>query len=114
MAHILVSGLIFAFAAYLLSKHFGSLPLLNRLILVPPESGGGEAAVSTGPGDQSAVRVGSCGVAVSYLRPAGKARFGTQYVDVVTEGAFITKGSQVEVLEIRGNRVVVDKVDRTA
>ncbi|MHC4180893.1 MAG: NfeD family protein, partial [Planctomycetota bacterium] len=58
---ILVSGLIFVVAAYLLSKHFGSLPLLNRLVLAPPESGGGEAAVSTGPGDQSAVQVGSCG-----------------------------------------------------
>lgn len=110
---ILVSGLVFASAAYLLSRYFGSLPILNRLVLVPPESGGGKSAVSTGPGDQSAVQIGSCGTAVSALRPAGKARFGNQYVDVVTDGEFITKGSQVEVLEIHGNRVVVGQADST-
>lgn len=107
---ILVSGVIFAVAAYMLSRHFGALPMLNRLVLDPPESGG-ESAVSTGPGDPSAVQLGSRGTAVSALRPAGKARLGKQYVDVVTEGEFITKGSRVEVLEIHGNRVVVGEVE---
>ena len=96
-----------------MSKHFGSLPLLNRLVLVPPQSPG-ESVVSTGPGDQSAVRVGSCGVAVSALRPAGKARFGKQYLDVVTDGEFIAKGGRLKVLEIHGNRVVVGEADGTA
>jgi membrane-bound serine protease (ClpP class) len=107
---MLVSGLIFAGTAYVLSKHFGSFPLLNRLVLVPPDSGGGQGTVSSESGHRAAVRVGSCGVAVSALRPAGKARFGDQYLDVVTEGAFITKGSRVEVFEIYGNRVVVGEV----
>jgi membrane-bound serine protease (ClpP class) len=110
---ILVSGLVFAVVAYLLSRHFGSLPLLSRLVLVPPNSPGSNQGAGA-PGDsQSAVQVGSRGVAVSTLRPAGKARFGRQYVDVVTEGEFITKGSPVEILEIHGNRVVVGEVDRT-
>jgi len=109
---ILLSGLVFTVAAYLLSRHFGSLPLLSRLVLVPPNSpGGDQAAGSPGGGGSSAVQVGSRGVAVSTLRPAGKARFGRQYVDVVTEGAFIAKGSPVEILEIHGNRVVVGEVE---
>jgi len=108
---ILVAGVIFAVAAYMLSKHFGALPMLNRLVLDPPELGVGKSAVSAGPGDQSPVQLGSRGTAVSALRPAGKARFGKQFVDVVTEGAFITKGSRVEVLEIHGNRVVVGQLD---
>jgi membrane-bound serine protease (ClpP class) len=108
---ILVSGVVVAVAAYLLSRHFGSLPLLSRLVLAPPQSDGGKAEASPVGGDRGAVQVGSCGVALSTLRPAGKARFGNQYVDVVTEGDFITKGSRVKVLEIRGNRVVVSEVD---
>jgi membrane-bound serine protease (ClpP class) len=114
LAVILVSGLLFAVAAYLLSRHFGSLPILNRLVLVPPDSPGGDQGPgSPAGGDQSAVQIGSCGVALSTLRPAGKARFGNQYVDVVTEGDFITKGTRIEVLEIHGNRIVVGKVDGT-
>ena len=47
------------------------------------------------------------GVALTPLRPAGRAQFGERFVDVVTEGDFINSGSQVEVLAVHGNRVVV-------
>ncbi len=107
---LLVSGLIVAVAAYLISKHFGALPLVNRLVLVPPDLDSGAAGVAAGKEGGSAVGIGSRGVALSTLRPAGKARFGSQHVDVVTEGDFITKGSPVEILEIHGNRVVVGQV----
>ena len=110
---ILLSGLAFACAAYFLSRYFGSLPILGRLVLVPPGSAGsGTDAVA--PGGQSTVRIGSRGTAVSALRPAGKARFGKHYIDVVTDGEFITKGSRVEVREIHGNRIVVGPAEETA
>ena len=51
--------------------------------------------------------VGQEGVALTALRPAGRARFGNQMVDVVTDGAFIASGAAVAVLEVHGNRVVV-------
>ena len=47
------------------------------------------------------------GVAVTPLTPGGRAKFGEQLVDVVTEGNFIDPGAQVEVLSVNGNRVVV-------
>jgi len=50
---------------------------------------------------------GEVGVALTPLRPAGRARFGEQIVDVVTEGGFIEPGDRVEVLEVHGSRVVV-------
>ena len=53
--------------------------------------------------------VGQRGVAVSPLRPAGRARFGEEIVDVVTEGDFFVPGETVEVLVVEGNRVVVQK-----
>lgn len=51
--------------------------------------------------------VSQAGVAVTPLRPSGRAKFGEQLVDVVTEGNFIDPGAQVEVLSVNGNRVVV-------
>lgn len=51
--------------------------------------------------------VGKRGTASSPLRPAGTAEIDGEWVDVVTEGAFVTRGSEIEVLRVHGNRVVV-------
>jgi len=49
-------------------------------------------------------------VARSMLRPAGKAVFEGKLFDVVTEGDIIEKESKIEIIEVRGNRIVVQKV----
>ncbi|MEW6755677.1 MAG: NfeD family protein [Candidatus Latescibacterota bacterium] len=51
--------------------------------------------------------LGQLGETVSALRPAGRARFGTDVVDVVSEGGFIDRGEAVQVLRLAGNSVVV-------
>jgi membrane-bound serine protease (ClpP class) len=38
------------------------------------------------------------------------ARFGEQYVDVVTEGNFIPAGARLQVIEVEGTRIVVKEV----
>jgi len=55
-------------------------------------------------------RIGDIGVSAGPLRPTGKARFGGELVDVVTQGEFLGGGARVEVIERRGNRVVVRAV----
>ncbi|MEE2658293.1 MAG: NfeD family protein [Candidatus Latescibacterota bacterium] len=65
-----------------------------------------ESGYHSGP-EALAGLVGEQGTASTDLRPAGRAQFGEQAVDVVTEGDFITAGATVKVLEVRGNRVVV-------
>ena len=57
--------------------------------------------------DARKVKVGELGRAATFLRPAGKARFGERDIDVVTEGEFIEKDARVKILAIKGNRVVV-------
>ena len=106
---IFLSGGTFVAAAVMFSRHFGSIPLFNKLAIQPPDA--------TDPAEGSAgqrlnLQVGNTGIADSLLRPAGKARFADRYVDVVTEGAFITKGSPVKIIEITGNRVVVSEVEK--
>ncbi len=50
---------------------------------------------------------GAKGIAVTTLRPSGKAQFGDRVVDVVTGGEFLTAQTAVVVSEIDGMRVLV-------
>jgi membrane-bound serine protease (ClpP class) len=105
---VVLSGGAFAVSAVILSKYLGSIPMLGHLTLKPPESSAASADMDQSA-EAEAVRVGVLGVADSPLRPAGKARFGDVRVDVVTDGAFITRGSAVQVIEVSRNRVVVSE-----
>jgi len=94
-----------------------SIPYANRLVLKPPADGeeGVEGEFpgqdpAYGPSAEAVALLGAIGVAATTLRPAGIARFGDNYVDVVTEGSFISAGERVQVIEVEGNRVVVKEV----
>lgn len=54
--------------------------------------------------------VGSTGVALTALRPAGKAEFDGKTLDVVTEGEFLPKGAKVQVIKAEGLRILVRAV----
>ncbi|MBT4497328.1 MAG: hypothetical protein HOC74_06380 [Gemmatimonadetes bacterium] len=54
--------------------------------------------------------MGQQGEALTPLRPAGRAQFGEQAFDVVSEGGFISRGERVEVMQVAGNRVVVFRI----
>lgn len=51
--------------------------------------------------------VGRRGLTVTPLRPIGRVRFGTEEVDVMTEGEYIDSDREVEVMTVEGPRVVV-------
>ena len=59
--------------------------------------------------DQSEL-LGKEGVAEMNLRPAGRALFGDDRVNVITRGEFIEKGASVRVIETSGSRIVVEKI----
>ncbi len=57
--------------------------------------------------------VGRRGVTATPLRPIGRVRFGSEEVDVVTEGEYIDSNLEVEVISVEGPRVVVRIPDAT-
>lgn len=76
----------------------------SRLILKTSlEKKGGFVAVDYEPQNL----LGQEGVAMSTLRPAGIAEIAGQRWDVVAEGAFIRRGSPVQVIKVEGPRIVV-------
>lgn len=80
-------------------------PLGKRLILSGPTFTDGAAVDPRDKGLE-----GTEGVALTPLRPAGMARLAGRRVDVVSRGELIEEGAPVRVLEVRGNRVVVARV----
>jgi membrane-bound serine protease (ClpP class) len=57
--------------------------------------------------------VGRRGITVTPLRPIGRVRFGSDEVDVMTEGEYVESNQEVEVMTVEGPRVVVRVPDAT-
>ncbi|WKN32376.1 NfeD family protein [Porifericola rhodea] len=54
--------------------------------------------------------VGDQGIALSALRPGGKAEFNDTVVEVSTLGQYIEDGSEVKIISIKGHRIIVESV----
>ena len=61
-------------------------------------------------GDERKDLIGREGTVLTELRPAGSALIDDAPVDVVSEGAYLEKGTAVKVIAVNGNRVVVRKI----
>lgn len=53
--------------------------------------------------------MGKTGKVVTPLRPVGTVELGTERLQAVSEGAFIDRGAVVRVIEVHGNRIVVEE-----
>lgn len=87
-------------------KAFRSKALRRRLVL--------DTQLAQGGGTESrdlANLVGAVGTAKSDLRPAGIALVGDQRIDVVSEGGFLERGTNIKVVAVDGPRVVVAKTN---
>ncbi|MBI1947785.1 MAG: hypothetical protein HYS27_19000 [Deltaproteobacteria bacterium] len=63
------------------------------------------------PSDRSLI--GATGVVYTALRPAGSVIVNNERIDAVSNGLLIPKDSAVRVVEVHGNRVVVEPLEET-
>ena len=88
--------------------------MFRRIMLNPP---GADESVSPEQRNQreSLVNrshmVGKTGTTTTPLVPAGKAQIGNELVDVITDGRMLERDQLIKVVEVVGNRVVVESVD---
>ena len=110
MAMIVISCGVFVAAAVVLTRRMDSLPLLNRLMLAPPDAESATEKASAATGDSRPV-VGDVGVAHTPLRPGGKGRFGERTIDVLASGDFLDRGTPIRVVRVTGNQVLVETIE---
>ncbi|MCX5662652.1 MAG: hypothetical protein NTW19_23475 [Planctomycetota bacterium] len=118
----LQQSILWTLVAYLVSlagfavalRYIGTLPMFETMKLT--ETGDMPSGPATAPvsGDEALgagrIAVGDVGDAVSELRPSGRAMINDQVVDVMTVGTWLPQGTVVRVVEVSGNRIVVDQV----
>ncbi len=99
---VLLVVLIFSLARYLpRSERF------NHLVLAPDLS----SAMGYTSADTFDELLGQFGTALTPLHPGGAAEFDGNRFDVITAGEYITTGSRVKVVRVRGGRIEVRRAD---
>ncbi len=105
---LMIGFILACAAAILLARILPKAPVAGRLILQAP------TVTEVSPASEAApihsVSIGDTGTVQGPCRPVGQVRFGQMLLDAIAEGAFISAGTQVKVVKVEGNRVVVTPV----
>jgi membrane-bound serine protease (ClpP class) len=83
------------------------LPKTSVYRTLVSQGASGEAVVAEQKREQAS-RVGEKGAAISNLRPGGKAQFGNDILDVITQGEMISKGQAVRIVGYSGTEAIVE------
>ena len=108
IAFIIIVSFMLGVGLYLFNRKMlnKKLAFLNQLVL--------NDAISTEEGyvaSESRVDlIGKKLLAYTDLRPAGVAALYNEKFDVVTDGDFVEKGNEIEVIRVEGMRIVVKKI----
>ena len=97
-------------AAVTLQKYANRAPIVRNVILAPPDGEDLEVLQHREAIVDLAYLQGKQGTTTTKLSPAGKARFGDDLIDVVSDGELLPPGTNVRVVQVQGNHVVVDPV----
>jgi len=96
----------------IVGRYLPKIPIAGRLVLADVPTADSLPADAGSPIRR--ITEGQRGVTESFCRPSGKARFGEDLIDVVTDGRFLPAGTAVVVLRNEGNRLVVEPVEQNA
>ncbi|QDU72851.1 NfeD family protein [Mucisphaera calidilacus] len=115
-ATIIVGAGATIITAAILSRYFNQIPLFSKLVLATPQPVGpvedlhiaGEEVLGSGH-----LECGQRGVVASAgMRPSGEIEIDGQRIDAVTDGEFLAHGTPVRIVDIQGNRIVVERDDQ--
>lgn len=120
---LLLSGIVAGVSIYFVSKNFGSLPIMRKLILTTRHGDkfdDDDNAIahdsstllgSLGDEDGAMLKVGTMGMVATTLRPSGKINVMDRLYDVVSEGGIIPVGTMVRVVSADRFRIGVEVAD---
>lgn len=94
-----------AIAIAILARYLPKTSLFNKISLATSTS----ADLGFVATEKEAGLLGRKGVASSPLHPAGTGAFGEDRLQVVTRGDFLDENTPIVIVEVKGNRIVVEK-----
>ncbi len=54
---------------------------------------------------------GKEGIAITTLRPSGKAEVNGKKLNVITRGEYVDSNTKIKIISVEGNKIVVEAVD---
>lgn len=105
--YALILELVFAGIAILLALKFLPKTKFGEYVILSKKESKNEGFVSH---DRLEDMEGKQGIALTLLRPAGKAEINGKKFDVITEGGYVQKNEKVKVVMIKGKEIVVRKI----
>ncbi len=108
---VLLSFVSAGMVIYFISRNLSSLPGMSRMVLKP----GADEEVEMSPFEAMAPAavafgVGEEGVALTPLRPAGKAQFGERVLDVSSAIGYVDGGTRVKIVSADGFQTLVEPI----
>lgn len=98
---------VLPFLAVMLVRWWPHTPIGRRILNLPPPDAAGNSPALPDPDNRFAHLVGQHGLAKTKMLPSGAIVVGGRTYDAVSEGVPIEAGQPVQVIEVRGNRIVV-------
>lgn len=110
LATVLAAVAGIAAGMIVMRKYMDKAPFLRRVMLNPLE--GNELAELQQRESlvDYAHLLNQQGVTTTPIGPSGKARFGRDVVDVISDGEFLPKNAAVRVVDVQGNRVLIEPI----
>lgn len=110
MWNLSIAFLASAVGIALLARFLPSIPVFRSLFLSSSSPAGPSLApVVTELGAAAKVSIGEMGVALSILRPSGRAQISQGVFDVMTNGEFLEAGTKIQVLAVNGQNIIVGR-----
>jgi membrane-bound serine protease (ClpP class) len=78
------------------------------------EAGPSIAEGITDTGEILPLAPGNEGIALTALRPSGRAQIGQDHFDVLTDGEFLPAGTPIQVLKTIGQKIIVARQKQTS
>ncbi|HYV30061.1 MAG TPA: NfeD family protein [Candidatus Binatia bacterium] len=104
MRHLLVATVGGGLGIWLASRFLPRTPVYRAIVSQSASGVQTEAALE----QQKKSRQGQVGITISALRPGGKAQFGEEIVDVISQGEMVPKGTQVRIIGSSGSQALVE------
>ena len=110
MWNLTITFVASAVGVALLARFLPSIPIFRSLFLSSSSPAGPSIApVVTELGAAAKVSAGENGVALSILRPSGRAEISGGVFDVMTNGEFVEAGTKIQVLAVNGQNIIVGR-----